>query len=556
MLSKVKILLTIIAFIVSTNNFAQNSQDFEVSKNIEIFSDLYRQIYLNYVDEINHGEMFKTAIDAMLETLDPYTQYIPESDIEDYKLMTTGQYGGIGALIHKQKDFIVISEPYFGFPAYNAGLRAGDQLLEIAGKSTKNKSVSDISSILKGQPGTVIELKVLKFGKTKAENISITREEIKIDNIPYYGMVTDSIGYIRLTQFTMNAGKEVKEAFIALKNKKTLKALIFDLRGNGGGLLQEAVNIVNVFVDKDQIVVTTKGKLAERNSTHKTSQPAVDLKIPIIMLVDENSASASEIVAGAFQDLDRAVIIGNKTYGKGLVQNIFPISYNAQVKITIAKYYIPSGRCIQVIDYSKKDNNGKALKSADSLKTSFKTKNGRLVYDMGGIMPDIIVEKDDISNITISLITKYHIFDYATKYYSNNPQLPDSAKFEITEDIYNDFVKYLADKEYDYTTISEKKLEELKENAEDEKYFDAIKSEYEALKAKLNHDKTQDLIKFKQEIKYMLKLEIVSRYYFQKGRLKFSLSEDKDVLKAIEIVNNSSLYNSILNGTYKTNINK
>jgi len=545
------VLLILLVFSVSQQVISQESEEFEISKNLDIFTTLYKQLYVNYVDNINHGELFKTGINAMLESLDPYTVYIPEAEIEDYKLMTTGQYGGIGALIHKQNDDIIVSEPYEGFAAYKAGLKAGDKILEINGKSTKDKSVSDVSTILKGQPGSDIRLLVIPFGEKKPVEKKLIREEIKIDNIPYYCMLNDSIGYIKLTSFTANAGQEVKKAYVDLKeNNKHFKGLVFDLRGNGGGLLMEAVNITNVFVERNQLVVSTKGKIQERNLVYKTSFAPVDVTTPIVFLVDEYSASASEILAGAIQDLDRGVIIGQKTFGKGLVQNIFPLTYNAQVKITIAKYYIPSGRCIQAIDYSHKLD-GKALKSDDSLKRAFKTKNGRTVYDLGGIMPDISLDEKDYGNITRSLISKYLTFDYANKYALEHPKIESAATFKVDDAMYNDFLKFIADKDYDYTTSSEKKLEELKKTAIDEKYFDAIKNEYEELKAKLMHDKNSDLQKFKAEISDLLKQEIVSRYFYQKGRIQSSLAEDTDVLKAIDVINNKPLYESILSGTYK-----
>ena len=544
-------LLALLVFFVSRQAVSQESEEFEISKNLDIFTTLYKQIYLNYVDNVNHGELFKTGIDAMLETIDPYTVYIPEAEIEDYRLMTTGQYGGIGALIHKQKDDIVISEPYEGFSAYKAGLKAGDRILEINGKSTKEKSVSDVSTILKGQPGSDIRLLVLPYGEKKPVEKTLIREEIKIDNIPYYCMLNDSIGYIKLTSFTANAGLEVKKAFLDLKdNHKNFKGLVFDLRGNGGGLLLEAVNITNIFVDRNQLVVSTKGKIPERNIVYKTTTSPVDDKIPIVFLVDSYSASASEILAGAIQDIDRGVIIGQKTYGKGLVQNIFPLTYNAQVKITIAKYYIPSGRCIQAIDYSHKTD-GKALKSDDSLKTAFKTKNGRVVYDLGGIMPDLTMEEKEYGNITRSLITKFLTFDYANKYFLEHQKIESAADFAVDDGLYDDFLKFIADKDYDYTTSSEKKLEELKKTAIDEKYYDAIKNEYDALKTKLMHDKNSDLQKFKAEISNLLKQEIVSRYFFQKGRIQSSLAEDSEVMKAIDVINNKQLYESVLSGTYK-----
>lgn len=543
-------LVLLITINIGNQCLAQQSEEFEISKNLDVFTTLYKQLYMNYVDDINHGEIFKTGIDAMLETLDPYTVYIPEAEIEDYRLMTTGQYGGIGALIHKQGDDILISEPYEGFPAFKSGLRAGDKILEVNGKTTKSKSVNDVSTALKGQPGTEIRLLILPYGETKPVEKKLVREDIKVENIPYSGMLNDSIGYIKLTSFTANAGEEVKKAFLSLKDNPSFQGLIIDLRGNGGGLLQEAVNITNIFVDKNQLVVSTKGKIPERNVLYHTIFPPVDTKVPVAILVDQYSASASEILSGAFQDFDRGVVIGQKTFGKGLVQNIFPLSYNAQVKVTIAKYYIPSGRCIQAIDYSHKKD-GKAFRSADSLKTAFKTKNGRIVYDLGGILPDIKTDSPVYGNITRSLVTKYLVFDFASKYASDHKEIASPEKFVIDNDIFNQFISFITDKDYDYTTGSEKKLEELKQTAVNEQYFDAIKNEYEALKTKLVHDKNSDLQKFRPEISNILKQEIVSRYYFQKGRIQSSLAEDKDVSRAIEVLKDKPLYDSILSGTYK-----
>jgi carboxyl-terminal processing protease len=528
------------------------NNDFEISKNLEIFSDLYKQLDLNYVDEISPGDLMKTGIDKMLESMDPFTNYIPESDIEDYKLMTTGQYGGIGALIHKQGEYVVVSEPYENFPAQKSGLVPGDKILEVDGQSAKGKTTDDVSRILKGEPGTTIELLIEREGTDKPFLVNLQRENIKIDNIPYYSMLNEQIGYIKLSGFTQNAATEVKKAFTSMKEKSDLKGLIFDLRGNGGGLLNEAVDIVGIFTEKGELVVSTKGKETARNKSYYTTSKAEDIEIPIVLLVDESSASASEIVAGALQDMDRAVILGQRTYGKGLVQNVFPLSYNSQVKITVAKYYIPSGRCIQAIDYSHRNIDGIASKVPDSLISEFKTKNGRKVYDGGGIEPDIYSDTEKLSPIATALFTKFIIFDYANKFAREHDSIPPAKEFTITNEIYNDFVKYVDNRsDFDYTTGSEHTLKKLKEVAENDEYYDKIKSEIDQLEAKLMHNKNDDLIAQRDEISEIMKIEIVSRYYYQKGKVESSLVTDPEVKQAIQLIEEKNQYSSILSGTTK-----
>ena len=553
-----KIRLWIIVFsviITSVISFSFVDNDFEIAKNLDIFATLYRELNNNYVDDIKPGELIKTGIDAMLESLDPYTTFISESELEDYKLMTTGQYGGIGAMIHQQGDSMVVSDPYEGFPAQKNDVRAGDLILEVNGKSTKGKSTGDVTDILRGQPGTTVKVIFKREGEDKPIEKTLERAEIKIDNVPYYGMADETTGYIKLSNFYENAGKEVKDAFLKLK-EKGMTSCIIDLRDNGGGLLNEAVNIVNIFVEKGTTVVNTKGKLKDKNNVHRALNSVTDANIPLIVLVNRGSASASEIVTGSVQDLDRGVIIGERTFGKGLVQNIVPLSYNTKLKVTIAKYYIPSGRCIQAIDYSKKNEDGSVMKVPDSLKVAFKTKNGRTVYDGGGIEPDIHLKPYEFSNIAISLATKYLLFNYATKFRANHTTIAAAKEFAITDEIFNDFLSFIANKEYDYTTKSEQSLKSLKENAEKEKYFDDIKAEYETLKNKMIHDKKADIDKFKDEIKELLKEEIVSRYYFQKGRTEASLSFDQEVKKAIEIFKNSATYKGIIDGTIVLNKEK
>ena len=527
----------------------QNSNNFEISKNLDIYTTLFKKLNTNYVDDISAGELIKTGIDAMLESLDPYTVYIPESEVEDYKFITTGQYGGIGALIQKQGDYIVIAEPYEDKPAHTAGLKAGDKILEIEGKSTEGKSTSDVSAILKGQPGSSVNVLISRDGIDDPFEMELARENIKIDNIPYYGMLNNRVGYIKLTGFTQKAGKEVKDAFIDLRDNNDLKGIILDLRGNGGGLLQEAVNITNIFVNKGEVVVSTKGKLPNKNNTYRTMNVAVDKEIPLVVLVDNSSASASEIVGGAIQDLDRGVIIGQRTFGKGLVQNVMPLSYNSQAKITVAKYYIPSGRCIQAIDYSHKDKNGDSKRIPDSLITAYKTKNGRTVFDGEGIEPDIEIELDKLSNISYSLFTKFLFFDYATRFARENSEIVPADEFKISDDIYNDFVAYISDKDYEYTTKCEETLDKLRKYAEDEKYFESIKTEFETLSQKVKENKQNDIEMHKDEIKRVLLFEIISRYYYQKGKIISSFSDDKDIAKAIEIIEEQDSYLAILDGT-------
>jgi carboxyl-terminal processing protease len=544
------VLLFLIFNLVNTEAQAQQSQEFEISKNLDIFVTLYKELNTNYVDDINASELMQTGIDAMLDDLDPYTVYIPESEIEDYRFMTTGEYGGIGSLIHQQDGRIIISEPYENAPAQKSGLKAGDRILKVNDKSAEGKTVDEVSSILKGQPGTTIKLELERVGHDKPLTINITREKIVLDAVPYYGMLNEQIGYIRLTSFTQTASAEVKKALLSLKQNAELKGLVLDLRDNGGGLLTEAVNIVNLFVNKGELVVSTKGKQPDKNKTYRTMVDPVDPSLPLIVLVNGSSASASEIVSGALQDLDRAVIVGRGTYGKGLVQNIFPLTYNTQVKITVAKYYIPSGRCIQAIDYAHKDGNGMAGHIPDSLITAYKTQHGRTVYDGKGIAPDIELDTTRFSSVAYNLFVKYLIFDYATKFAAENITIAPASQFEITNDIYSDFKKYVTTKGFGFTTAADKNLADFKSSAEAEGCWDEIKDDYELLKSKVEKHKAQDIDNNRDEISQLLKLEIVSRYYYQKGRIESSLSIDKDLLKSIKLINDTPTYSAILDGSY------
>lgn len=544
--------LIIILSVCSLAILAQErNNDFEIIKNLDIFTETYKQLDIHYVDPVSPGQLMKSGIDAMLESLDPFTNYIPESDIEDFNLMTTGQYGGVGALIHKQDNYVVISEPYEGFPAQKSGLKAGDKILEVDGQSAKNKNTDEVSKILKGEPGTTIRLLIEREGTPEPFLVEVKRENVKIENIPYSGMLNDQVGYVKLSGFTQNAAGEVKKAFTELKEKNQMKGFILDLRGNGGGLLNEAVDIVNLFVDKGELVVSTKGKEVSRNKSYETTAKPLDVEIPIVVLVDRGSASASEIVSGAIQDLDRGVVIGQRTYGKGLVQNVLPLSYNSKLKVTVAKYYIPSGRCIQAIDYSHRDGEGYAMKVPDSLISEFSTKGGRKVYDGGGIEPDIVIEPPKFYPITQALFGEFVIFDYANKFARENNEIPAADQFQITDEIYNDFVQYVDSRNFDYTTSSEKTLKSLREIAEEEEYLVKIATEIADLEKKLMHNKSEDLITHRDEISEILRIEIVTRYHHQKGKVKASLVNDPEVTKAIEVIQDSKEYSTILTSLAK-----
>ena len=542
----------IVLLIFGLRGYGQSpdQQGFELLKNLDIYSNMIKELNQDYVDEINPGELTRTGIEAMLKSLDPYTNFIPESEVEDYKFITTGQYGGIGALIHQSGDFVIISEPYENSPAHKSGLKAGDKILEINGKVAKGKSYSDVSAILKGQPGTPVNLLIQRPGEEKPFEKSINREIIKIDNIPYSGVLDKQVGYVKLSGFTQNAAKEVRQAFLKLKETNDLKGMIIDLRGNGGGLLNEAVDIANIFVERGLEIVSTKGKMADKNRSHMTMNAPVDVNIPLVILVDKSSASASEILAGSIQDLDRGLILGQRSFGKGLVQNVVPLSYNAQMKITVAKYYIPSGRCIQAIDYGHKLEDGSFGKVPDSLIRAFKTKNGRTVYDGGGINPDVITKSKKYSNLALALYGKYLIFDYATAFARTHPTIPPADRFVINDTIFNDFLAYIKDKDYSYNTKSEKALEQLKADALKENYFEAIKEEYGHLKARIESDKKDDFKKYNDQVRDLLKIEIVSRYYFQRGKILSTLKDDPDIAEAISTITNQQKYTDILSGKF------
>lgn len=524
---------------------AAASNEFEILKNLEIFSSVYKNLELVYVDGVKPGELMKAALDAMLQTLDPYTVYIPESEIEDFRIMTEGEYGGIGSTIHYRNGYVYISDPYEGFPADKAGLKPGDKILAVNGESTQGKNSSDVSALLKGQAGTSLTLTIEREGVSKPMEVNIVRQEIRIKNVTYSGMLRDSVGYIRQDGFTQGAVDEVKQAFLALK-EKGMRYLVYDLRYNGGGLLNEAVDIVNLFYRKGVPVVSTKGKTDTRNVSYYTTKDPVDTGIPIVFLTSRGTASASEILTGAMQDYDRAVLVGERTFGKGLVQNILPLPYNAQMKVTVAKYYIPSGRCVQALDYSHKDENGRALPIPDSLRNAFKTMGGRVVYDGDGIEPDQEMAVLPMSEVAVSLVTKFLIFDYASHYAARHEKIGKIAEFGITDAVYKDFLSFMKDKDYSYKLASERTLDEFRERAQSDSCWQDVREKFEELAVRLAETKKDDLLKNRKEIEALLREEIVSRYYYQAGRAEAELEGDPTVNRAVEILLNPDVYNGFL----------
>ncbi|WP_194975276.1 S41 family peptidase [Aquiflexum lacus] len=530
----------------------KNDKLFAIAKNLDIFASLVRELDSYYVDEIDAEELVTIGINAMLEELDPYTEYIPEENSDDFRLLTTGEYAGVGALIGNRTGVNMILMPYRGFPAQAGGLRIGDQLLKVDTVDVTDKLTSDISRLLKGPANTKVFVQVKRGEDTLS--VDLTRKKIVISNVPYYGKIDDHTGYIKLSDFTTNAAADVRNALVDLKSQG-ITSLVLDVRDNPGGILKEAVEIVNLFIPKGKEVVSTIGKLESVNMVYKTTKSPLDKDIPLVVLINERSASAAEIVAGALQDYDRAVLIGRKTFGKGLVQTTIPLSYNSQIKVTTAKYYIPSGRCIQAIDYSKRDENGNSNSIPDSLRNEFTTKNGRIVLDGAGIEPDKEVASKNYAPITYSLVARSLVFDFGNKFFIENNDIGNPRDFQITDDLYSEFVSWLDGKDYDYTTYVEKTLNDLEKYAEKEKFFEDIKMTIEDLKKKVSHNKEQDLITFKDEIKEAMREEIVSRYFYQEGVIESSLVNDAEIKSALEILSNATEVSRILTASVKKSQN-
>lgn len=543
---RAKILLTVGGLSVIFLAFNNPSQRFfDISKNLEILTSVYNEVNKYYVDDIDPNVIMRKGIDSMLGSLDPYTNYIPEDDIEDFQFISTGQYGGIGSVVGTKNGKVLILMPYKGFPADKAGLKIGDEIVEVDGENVQGKKTNEVSKFLKGQANTKIELKIKRYGEKELLPITLIRDKIKVKSVPYYGMINDEVGYFRLTSFTNGASREIKKALEALKSDGA-KKIIFDLRDNGGGLLKEAIQISNLFIPKGKEVVSTRGKVAKWNVTYNTESSSFDENIPIAILVNGRSASASEIVSGVIQDYDRGILVGRQTYGKGLVQATFDIAHRSKVKVTTAKYYIPSGRCIQAIDYSKRSADGKAQKVPDSLLVKFKTKNGRIVYDGQGVTPDVKITKKGSSPLMNALYQKQMIFNYAIKYHYEHKEIAPALEFKLTHNDYIDFKTWLNTQEFDYKIALEKRLESFEKQIEKDSIQIDMKDELVQIKEKIQDIKKIAFEEFEKEILETLETEIAGHYYYQNGIIESSFDNDKDVAKAIELLNDEQAYNKIL----------
>jgi carboxyl-terminal processing protease len=518
---------------------------FEIAKNLDIFATLFKEVNALYVDDVNPNQLVRTGIDAMLASLDPYTNYIPEDEIEDYRTVNTGQYGGIGAVTREIGDRTVVTMIMAGYGAEKGGLKIGDEIIKIDDIDLSKLTREQSSQMMKGQQGTAVSLTVKRYGNANPIKLSFVREKIKVHNVPFSGLVGNDIAYVQLNDFTPDAGKEVRNALVALKEKGA-KSAILDLRGNPGGLLLEAVHVSNLFLPKGKLVVSTKGKIPEHNMNYETQTSPLDADMPVVVLINRGSASASEIVAGTVQDYDRGVVIGEKSYGKGLVQVSRPLSYNSQLKVTTAKYYTPAGRCIQVLDYAHRRDDGSVGSIPDSVKRAFKTPNGRTVYDGGGIEPDIKTKAMEAHPLTQVLFEKGFMFDFGTQYVARHPQSVDPKTFTLTDAEYQEFVAFMKDKDYAYKTVAENELEQFTEEAKKERYYSDIKAQVDLLTKKISDNKKNELMLNKDQIKMLLEEEIVSRFHLEKGSVESRFKYDKDVDEAVKILHSPEEYKRIL----------
>ena len=546
------IIVAIVLITVAFFSFKSgDDRNFQIAKNLDIFNSIVKELDMFYVDTIDPNKTIREGIDNMLYSLDPYTVYYPENDQDELEMMVKGSYGGIGSLIryNPKSKYTVIAEPYEGMPAAESGLKAGDLLLEIDGKDLKGNS--DVSTLLRGQVGTSFKLKVQRPGVKEPLEFNIVRRSIQMPTIPYYGVMDGQVGYINLSSFSGNPSKDFKKAFLDLK-KQGITSLVIDLRNNGGGLLDQAVEIVNMFVPRGKTIVTTKGKIKQASNTYKTLREPLDTDIPIAVLVNSGTASSSEILSGSLQDLDRAVIVGNRTYGKGLVQVPRSLPYGGNLKITTSKYYIPSGRCVQAIDYAHRNEDGSVARIPDSLTTVFRTAAGREVRDGGGVSPDIEVKQERLPNILFYLVRDNLIFDYATDYCLKHPAIASAKEFELTDADYEEFKNKVKGADFKYDQQSEKILNTLKEAAEFEGYMKDASDEFKALENKLKHNLDRDLDYFSKDIKKMIAEEIIKRYYYQEGAIIQQLKDDKDLDEAVKVLTNPERYQQILSVTAVT----
>jgi carboxyl-terminal processing protease len=541
-----KKLIIILVFTSFSGAVFAQSKDFDLTKNLDIFFSALRELQDNYIDSLSTEQLIGYALDGITDNLDPYTKYVPAAQQTDFDFQTTGKYAGIGSLIQKDSGCILVAGPYKNLPADKAGLVAGDKILEINGQNTKNMTVDKASGLMKGDPNTVVKLKVQKLRTNELVDLTITRENIRVPSVPYYGMYENGIGYIRFPSFMIGCSADIRNVLIELRATGKLKSLVFDLRGNRGGPLVEAIEILNLFLPKGLTVVTSSGKKKNTEEKYVTQENPVEPDLPLVILVDNGSASASEIVSGAIQDLDRGVVVGTNTFGKGYVQSVRPIGYDAQLTYTIARYYIPSGRCVQAHNFATFGSDGAVTFIPDSLKKEFKTKNGRKVFDGGGVKPDVVVESEEYSPMAVSLIRKNLIFKYSVEYYKKHLSIDTPDKFEFTENDYQDFINYLSNKEYDYQTASEMTMRRLINVAKQEKYYDNAKEIFDKLNELLKHDKAKDLKINQAELTSTLIEEISDRYYYEEGRLKAILRRDKQFDKACNILNDTVKYNKIL----------
>ena len=537
---------SLIALIIALSFTEPTERYFEIAKNLDIFATLFKEVNALYVEEVNPNKLVRTGIDAMLGSLDPYTNYIPEDEVEDFRTVNTGQYGGIGAITREIGNRTVVTMLMEGYGAQRGGLKIGDEIIKIDDINLAKLSREESGQVMKGQVGTPVSLTVTRMGSNEPIKLEFKRERIKLTNVPYSGMIDNDIAYIQLTDFTPDAAKEVKNAFIILKDQGA-KAVILDLRGNPGGLLIEAVNITNLFIPKGKLVVSTKGKIPENNLSYETLNLPIDTEIPVSVLINRGSASASEIVAGTLQDYDRAIIIGEKSYGKGLVQVSRPLSYNSQLKVTTAKYYTPTGRCIQVLDYGHRRDDGSVGSIPDSLKKPFKTTTGRVVYDGGGIDPDIKTESQEAHMLTQVLFEKGFLFDYATQYAYKHPEPVNSRTFTLSDEEYQQFLNWMKNKNYSYKSYMEYQLQQFTEEAKKEKYFSELKGQLDQVSARITESKKNELVLHKDEIKMLLEEDIVSRYHLEKGSVESGFKYDKDIKLASDVLRNSVQYKKLLN---------